>query len=74
MEEVLGETYGVMCIHEDARVSMADGSETPIKHVRRGDLVHSLNPDTKQFEYKECHGCGPTRRCDGLKLTLEKWV
>src|SRR5579885_1012269 len=27
MEEILAETYGVMCIHEDARVSLADGSE-----------------------------------------------
>jgi hypothetical protein len=46
MEEVLSETYGVMCIQEDVRVSLADGSEKPIKEVRRGDRVHSLNRET----------------------------
>jgi DNA polymerase III alpha subunit len=71
MEEVLSETYGVMCIHEDARVAMADGTEKPIRDVRRFDRVHSLNLDTRQIEVKECHGCGPTRRCDGLRITLE---
>jgi DNA polymerase-3 subunit alpha len=71
MEEVLAETYGVMCIHEDVRVSLADGSEKPIRQVRRGDRVHALNRETNTFEVKECHGCGPTRRCDGLKIVLE---
>jgi DNA polymerase III alpha subunit len=71
MEEVLAETYGVMCIHEDARISRADGAEVAIKNIRRGDRVHSLNRETGLFEIKECHGCGPTRRCDGLKITLE---
>ncbi len=71
MEEVLSETYGVMCIHEDARVAMADGTEKPIKHVRRFDRVHSLDLETRRVEAKECHGCGPTRRGPGLRLALE---
>jgi DNA polymerase-3 subunit alpha len=71
MEEVLAETYGVMCIHEDARVSMADGTERPIKLVKRGDVVHALNLESRRFEYKECEDCGPTRRCEGIRLTLE---
>ncbi len=71
MEEVLAETYGVMCIHEDALVSLADGTEKPIKLVRQGDMVHSLNLDTRHFEAKECEGCGPTRRGEGIRLTLE---
>lgn len=71
VEEVLSETYGVMCIHEDARVAMADGTEKPIKHVRAFDRVHSMNPETRDIEVRECHGCGPTRREDGLRLTLE---
>ena len=71
VEEVLSETFGVMCIHEDALVAMADGSEKPIRDVRRLDLVQSLNLETRRFEIKECHGAGPTRRGDGLRLTLE---
>jgi len=71
MTEVLQETYGIMCIHEDARIAMADGTEKPIRDVRAGDLVHSLNRATSQFEAKQCHGCGPTRRSDGVKITLE---
>ena len=71
MTEVLEETYGIMCIHEDARIAMADGTEKPIRDVRIGDQVHSLNRETSQFEVKPCHGCGPTRRGDGVKITLE---
>ncbi|MGB7160812.1 MAG: DNA polymerase III subunit alpha [Tepidisphaeraceae bacterium] len=71
MDKILEETYGIMCIQEDVRVALADGTEKPIKHVRRGDVVHSLNPATRVFESRECHGCGPTRRGDGVKVTLE---
>ena len=71
MTEVLKETYGIMCIHEDARIAMADGTEKPIRDVRIGDQVHSLNRETAQFEAKPCHGCGPTRRGDGVKIVLE---
>jgi DNA polymerase-3 subunit alpha len=71
MDAILAETYGIMCIHEDVRVSMADGTEKPIKLVRRGDRVHSLNYQTRQFEIKECHGSGPTRFGSGVRLTLE---
>ena len=71
LKEILDETYGVMCIHEDALVAMADGTEKPIKQVRRSDRVHSLDPDTRRIEAKECHGCGPTRRGAGVRVTLE---
>ena len=71
MDSILAETYGIMCIHEDARVSMADGTERPIKDVRRGDRVHSLDYSTRRFDIKECHGCGPTRKGDGVRITLE---
>ena len=71
MTEVLEETYGIMCIHEEARIAMADGTEKPIRDVRIGDEVQSLNRATSRFEVKPCHGCGPTRRDDGVKITLE---
>lgn len=71
MKEILEETHGVMCIHEDTRIALADGSEKPIRDIRIGDMVHSLNETTRRFVARECHGCGPTRREDGLRLTLE---
>jgi DNA polymerase-3 subunit alpha len=71
MDTILAETYGIMCIHEDTRIAMADGTEKPIRDVRRGDIVQSLNRETLHFESKECHGCGPTRTGEGVKITLE---
>ena len=71
MDAILAETYGIMCIHEDARVSMADGTEKPIKAIHAGEKLHSLNRSTRQFEIKGCLGCGPTRREDGVRLVLE---
>ena len=65
----LEKTYGVLCIHEDTLISMADGSHKPIKDVRKSDMVLSY-PDSTFVEEKECHGCAPTRRCDGYKVTL----
>src|SRR5207247_1820622 len=55
----------------EALISMADGTEKPIREVRPLDRVHSLNRETGRFEIKECHGCAPTRRGDGLRITLD---
>lgn len=71
LEPILGNTYGVMCIHEDALISKSSGSEVPIKNIEIFDDVHSLNICTKKIEAKQCHGCGPTVKQDGLKITLE---
>ena len=71
MDGILAETYGIMCIHQDTRIALADGREKPIRDVRAGDRVHALNPATRQFEPRECHGCGPTRSGAGIELTLE---
>jgi len=70
LQKYLAKTYGVMCIHEDTLISLADGRQMPIKRVRRGDMVHSVNLVDKVVGHKECHGCGPTRVSDGLKMTL----
>jgi DNA polymerase-3 subunit alpha len=70
MDQLLAETYGIMCIHEDTRIAMADGTERPIRDVRGGDRVQSLDPATRRFDARECHGCAPTRREDGVRITL----
>jgi intein/homing endonuclease len=67
----LGRTYGVLCIHEDTLIALGDGREIPIKSIKAGDRVHSLNRSTNEIEVKECHGCAPTRVCNGIKITLE---
>ena len=69
LESILGNTYGVMCIHKNTYVSMADGRELAIKYVKSGDLVHSVSSN-REVQIKECHGCGPTKFEDGYLLTL----
>lgn len=68
--KILEDTYGVICYHEDTRISMADGRELPIKLVRAGDLVHSVNQETKEVGVKPVQACVPTFRTDGLCITL----
>lgn len=66
----LGSTYGILCIHEDTFVSMADGREQMIKNIVAGDKVHSVNLKTKKVEIKECHGCAPSKIDNGYLMTL----
>lgn len=70
--EILEDTYGVICYHEDTLISMADGSHKPIREVHRGDLVHSVDltgsPSTRHN--KVC-GCAATEISDGLKIVLD---
>jgi len=70
LKPILQDTHGVLCLHKDTLVSMADGSEKTIEMVKIGDMVMSVNEVDKITEPKECHGCAPTRFCDGLKITL----
>lgn len=65
----LEKTYGVLCVHEDTLVAMADGSHKPIKDVETMERVLSYSSSTI-VEGKEVHGCAPTRKCRGYKLTL----
>ncbi len=71
MDSILAETYGIMCIHEDTRIALSDGGEVPIRELKMGQYVHSMNPASRQIESRQCHGVGPTRREDGLKITLD---
>jgi len=71
MKPFLEKTYGVLCVHEDAMISLANGREIMLKNVKKGDKLHSLNLETKKFEKKECHGCAPTRTEDGYRVTLK---
>ena len=71
MQKITKNTYGIICFQEDTLVSMADGTEKPIKKVKAGDLVHSVDLNTGKVVERECCGCGPTRSGNGLLITLE---
>ena len=71
LEPILKSTYGVLCIHEDTLISKVDGTEIPISQIKKGDKVQSVNLDSLEIESDICDGCAPTRKCDGLKITLE---
>lgn len=40
------------CVHPDSMVTMSDGSQKPIKEIKEGDWVKSLNETTHQIEDK----------------------
>jgi hypothetical protein len=71
IEHILAPTYDVMCIDQDANISLVDGRQVPLHALRPGDMLHSLNPETLQAEFDTCESVGPTRREDGVKVTLE---
>lgn len=70
LKPVLEKTHGVICVHGDSMISLANGIEVPLKLVKKGSLIHSVNEDTKKIEFNLCHGSSPTRVCDGLRITL----
>lgn len=70
LEPYLKDTYGILCIHEDTLVSMSDGTLKPIKEIKKGDKVISVNEE-RFTEVKECDGCAPTVYGEGFKVELE---
>lgn len=65
LEEVLKETYGILCIEENNRITMADGSEKKIRDIKKGDSVVSVDDDLHTM-VDICDGCGPTRSEEGV--------
>jgi DNA polymerase III subunit alpha len=70
LERVLADTFGVTCFHWSTMVSLADGREVMAKDIRNGDLVHTLDQATRKIVVRRCRGCAPTRRVDGLRISL----
>ena len=70
--EVLEDTYGVICYHEDTLISMADGSHKPIREVNHGDMVHSVDlTGSPRVKHIVVLGCAPTKISDGLRIVLD---
>lgn len=70
LEPILKTTASILCIEENTLVSMADGTEKPIKDVKKFDRVHSVDLENNTVVAQECHGCEPTRDGNGMKITL----
>jgi DNA polymerase III subunit alpha len=69
--EVLKNTQGVFCVHEDTIVSMYDGTEKKISQVNAGDIVHTYNEKTKEFEPKKVKWSGFTKKDNGKLIKLK---
>lgn len=70
LEDVLKDTYGVLCIHEDTLVSMSDGRELEIKNLSRGDSVNSVCQKTFKINEEKVHDIKISPKTDGVELTL----
>jgi len=67
IESIMAETYGIVCIHENTRIGMADGTEKLIKDLRVNELVDSWVAG--KHVTRQCLGAAPTRVGDGLAIT-----
>jgi DNA polymerase-3 subunit alpha len=68
-EEITKDTYGVLCIEENTKISLSSGIDIPINEVKKGDKLLSVNKDNK-IESKICDGCAKTRIGNGYSITL----
>lgn len=67
---ILEETYGIACIAGDQLVTLADGTEKPMKNIEKGDLVCCVDLDTKKSDIRPATGAIPTRVEKGVIVTL----
>lgn len=71
IKDILGETHGVICIHENTMISLIDNTEIPIKEMYKGCEVYSYNLLNCNFEFDVCDGAKQTKFCDGIEVSLE---
>lgn len=71
VDKILEETYGVLCIHEDTMISMHDGDEKPIKNIRVGDKINSIEQTNYSCIPETCEAICISPKTNGVKLTLE---
>jgi len=71
VDNILSNTNEILCIEENTRVSLADGSYKLIRDIKRGDIVKSFNLKSQVIENKHCSGCKKTYSGNGYKVTLQ---
>lgn len=69
IENMLEETMGIWCIHEDTYISMSNGTEKQIKNIIKNDKLLSVSNNT--IENDACYGIIKSPKSRGYKLTLE---
>ena len=70
LEPILKETYGILCIHEDSLVSMANWTRKKIKDVIPGDKIFSVNQKSHELEKDICHDICISPKTSGIQITL----
>lgn len=68
--QILSDTHGVICHHEDTLVSLVDGNHIPIRDTYAGLEVHSVDWDKKIVRSNIVRGCAESETQDGLSITL----
>jgi hypothetical protein len=71
LEPILSTTHGVLCIHEDTFISMADGSEKQIKHLVPGDNTVSITQKNLLNTIDLCVDIKRSPKTQGVELVLE---
>lgn len=71
LEEILKNTQGILCIHEDTYVSKYDGTECKIKNLSYRDRVCSIEQSDYKCVEDICNGISISPRKNGVRLTLE---
>ena len=71
LEPILSQTYGLLCIHEDTFISMADGTESKIKYIKSGDNTISISQKQYTNTIDVCDDILLSHKTRGVKLTLE---
>lgn len=70
IKDVLGETYGVLCVHEDTYISLSDGCERLIKDVVKNDGIISIDQSIYKCYNDNCHDIVVSPKTKGVRLVL----
>lgn len=64
---------GLLCVAEGELVTTKNG-QIPIENVAKGDMVLSLNENTREVEYKPVTGTNTTEKEDMVEIETEEGV
>lgn len=68
--DLLGSTFGIICVHEDTNISMANGLEVKIKDINIGDKVFSVSENDRLINSNMVSNKVKTKFGLGMRLTL----
>lgn len=71
LEDVLKSTKGLLCIHENTLVSMANGEEKFIKDIKPGDMLSSINQNGYKYQIETCVDICQSPKTSGVEIILQ---